>query len=295
VSFYSARMRIFLLLSMLSLSPLVAAEEDFATDLNEQVVHVPLIISGTTEATLTATVYRPSGVGPFPIVVLSHGNPVNARDRFNIGRYRKRPQITVFVKRGFAVIVPIRRGFGATGGVFMEEYRSCHAPDYFFAGQQAARDLIATIEFARTLVFVDRERILLVGQSAGGFASLAASSESPSGLIGVVNFSGGRGGDPATHPGEPCRPDSMAQTIGKFARTIKVPVLWHYAENDLFFGPKHVRAWFHAFEGAGAKGRLVIHPPFGKDGHSLFGSDSGLPIWTAEFDKFLSEIGLNKR
>jgi dienelactone hydrolase len=271
-----------------------ADDEALAADLNEQVVQVPLLISGSVDAKLTATVYRPPGIGPFPLVVLSHGNPGNPQDRARIGRYRKLPQIREFVNRGFAVIVPIRRGFGATGGALAEDYRSCKAPDYFYAGTQSAVDLVATMDYARKLVFIDPQRILLAGQSAGGFASIAASSMNPAGLIGVVNFSGGRGGDPELSPGEPCRPDTMAEAIGRFARTIKVPTLWIYAENDKFFGPKHVRNWFAAFESAGGKGRLAMEPAFGTDGHALFGSRSGTPIWTAELDKFLAELGFTK-
>lgn len=45
---------------------------------------------------------------------------------------------------------------------------------------------------------------------------------------------------------------------------------------------------------AGVKGRLVIEPPFGKDGHSLFASKSGIPIWTPEFDSFLMELSLGE-
>ena len=47
-------------------------------------------------------------------------------------------------------------------------------------------------------------------------------------------------------------------------------------------------------QNAGAKGRLVIQPPFGKDGHSLFASKSAIPIWTPEFDSFLKEIGMGE-
>jgi hypothetical protein len=49
-----------------------------------------------------------------------------------------------------------------------------------------------------------------------------------------------------------------------------------------------------AFQEAGAKGRLVIQPPFGNNGHALFTSKSGIPIWTPEFDKFLMEFDLKK-
>jgi dienelactone hydrolase len=277
-------------------APASAQDDEILAELNEQIVKVPMVIDGffgKKEISLTATLFRPPGDGPFPLIVLSHGNPPQASDRPKIKRYRIIPQIREFVKRGFAVIVPIRRGYGATGGDFAEDYGKCSDPLYTGAGLEAAKDIVATIAFAAKLPSVKSDKILLVGQSAGGFASLAAASVNPQGVIGVVNFAGGRGGRPATNPGEPCAPNRMAMTMETYAKTIKVPVLWHYAENDKFFGPNYPREWFAAFQKAGAKGRLVVQPPFGKDGHSVFSSKNGIPIWTKEFDNFIREIGMN--
>ena len=81
----------------------------------------------------------------------------------------------------------------------------------------------------------------------------------------------------------------MADTMGKFGETIKIPVLWHYVENDLFFGAEYVKSWFSAFEEGGGKGKLVIQPPLGRNGHSLFTADNGIAIWTVQFDDFLRE------
>lgn len=92
---------------------------------------------------------------------------------------------------------------------------------------EATKDIIATINFALKLPFVKPDKILLVGQSIGGFASLAAASLNPTGVIGVVNFAGGHGGNPDTRPGLPCAPDRLAATVGKYAKTIRIPVLWH--------------------------------------------------------------------
>ena len=224
---------------------------------------------------------------------MSHGNPPKASDRHKIQRYRIVPQIREFIKRGFAVIVPIRRGYGATGGDFAEDYGKCSNPFYTDAGLEAAKDIVATITFAAKIPYIKSNKILLVGQSAGGFASLAAASVNPPGMIGVVNFAGGRGGRPDTNPGEPCVPSRMATTIETYAKTIKVPVLWHYAENDKYIGPQYAKEWFAAFQKAGARGRLVIQPPFGKDGHRIFTSKDGISIWTKEFDNFIKEIGIN--
>jgi len=271
------------------LAPAHAAHAEILdTALHEEIVSVPLP-AGMSHKALVATLYRPDGAGPFPLLVLSHGNPRSSAARAKMGRYRVLPRIREFTRRGFAVIVPMRRGFGATGGSWAERHGDCATPDYQTAGLEAAADLLATLAFAEKIPYVDRRRVILLGQSAGGFASIAAASRAPAGVLAVVNFSGGRGSNPRNE-GETCSPEIMAHTIGRFARTIRVPVLWHYAENDRYFGPAHVRAWFAAFEAAGGRGTLVMRPPFGKDGHHMFASREGLPLWTAAFDDFLRQI-----
>jgi dienelactone hydrolase len=271
-----------------------AADEGapIAVDLHETVVSVPMTehgVLGDNERNLVATTYMPDGPGPFPLIVLSHGSPPDGRDRPKVGRFRVLPQIRTFVDLGFAVIVPIRRGFGATGGSYAEG-TSCANPDYTAAGEQAARDILAALEFAQKLPQVDRDHVVLVGQSAGGFASLAAASFAPKGLVAVVNFSGGRGGDPVKHPGMPCGPQQMAETIGHFASTTRVPVLWHYVQNDKYFAPEVVATWFAAFQAAGGQGQKIVEPPFGRNGHGMFAVESSIPIWLPHFEQFLAPL-----
>lgn len=274
-------------------APVLAQGRNLAHDLNEHVVRVPVSAAtenGIAQWELVASLYRPSGAGPFPVVVLNHGSPGSAWERQSMGRYRPLPQIREFTKRGFAVIVPMRRGYGDTGGAWAENYGTCVAPDYYRASREAAKDVNGTVAFVRSLPFVRRDQVLLVGQSAGGIAAMAAASENPPGVAAVVNFAGGRGGRPYSHPGDPCVAANMTEAIGKLARTIRVPVLWHYSENDQFFAPRHVNAWFQAFRDAGAAGKLVMQPSFQWDGHGLFGAERGLPIWTAAFDVFLRDL-----
>src|SRR5437016_626782 len=131
------------LIALLLVAPCaIGAADELLSELHEQIVQVPLAIDGA-EIALTATIFRPDGAGPFPLIVLSHGNPVRAADRTRVGRYRKIAQIRAFLERGFAVIVPIRRGFGATGGTFAEDYGSCTAEAFYRAGLAAANDVIA--------------------------------------------------------------------------------------------------------------------------------------------------------
>lgn len=260
----------------------------------EEVVAIPLPPAARWPH-LVATILRPEGQGPFPVIVMNHGSPGTAADRARMGRYRATRGSEEFLKRGFMVVLPMRRGYGATGGPWAESYASCNSPDYGRAGDQAALDVLATLDYLRALPEADTGRIVLVGQSAGGFAAMAAASHNPPGVLAVVNFSGGRGGNPRTRPGEPCGVEEMAATIGRLAQTIRVPVLWHYSENDQYFGPAVVKRWFEAFEASGATGLLVMQPPFGRDGHALFGAASGVAIWTPVFEGFMREAGFAPR
>jgi dienelactone hydrolase len=227
---------------------------------------------------------------PLAFAARRHGSPPDPRDRPKVGRYRELPQIRTFVELGFAVIVPIRRGYGATRGTDEEDAGSCKHPDYTDAGKQAAQDVLAAVAYAQTLPQVDRDHVVLVGQPAGGFASLAAASYAPKGVVAVVNFSGGRGGNPSKHPGMPCDPQEMAKMIGQFASTTRVPVPWHYVQNDMFFAPEVVATWFAAFQAAGGQGQMIVEPPFGRNGHGMFAVKDSIPIWLPHVEQFLAPL-----
>jgi dienelactone hydrolase len=190
---------------------------------------------------LKATVYRPLGDGPFPLAVASHGGTTDAAQR------RKFPlpdMIAVsewLVERGFAVIVPQRRNYGDDPNPFAEDHGSCTAPDFRKAGLATAADIRAAADFMKTQAFVDPERVLLVGHSAGGFGSLALAATGYPGLIGVINFGGGKGASPRGDWRQNCAPQRLVEAVKSFGTTTKVPSLWIYAENDKFLPPDFVR------------------------------------------------------
>ena len=107
-----------------------------------------------------------------------------------------------------------------------DAYGSCSRPDFRRAGEGAALDLLATVEWAKTQRDLDAKRWLLTGQSAGGFASIYTASKRPDGLVAVLAFSPGRGGDPDKRRGEPCASDRMAGLLAAIAPQLSVPVLW---------------------------------------------------------------------
>jgi dienelactone hydrolase len=279
----------------LALVPAAHAAEPapLASDLHETVVQVPMTekgLFGESQRQLVATLYQPDGNGPFPLIVLNHGSPPNPHDRGKVGRFRVIPQIRAFVQMGFAVLVPIRRGYGDTGGAYAESHGKCENADYEASGDASAQDILAAIAYGESLPQVDRTHVVLVGQSAGGFASLAAASFDPPGLVAVIDFSGGRGGDPVKHPAMPCAPANLLDAIRHYARTTHVPVLWHYVENDQYFGPDYPRAWFAAFQQEGGRGEFVMEPAYGRDGHGMFSSAAAIPMWMPYVRNFLKPV-----
>jgi hypothetical protein len=107
--------KIYILVFALLCFPLTGrADEPVLRDLCEEIVHIPVTIDGfwsKKEIQLIATTYRPQGTGHFPLIVLNHGSTTSISERMEIGRFRVIPQIREFIRRGFAVIVPIRRGY----------------------------------------------------------------------------------------------------------------------------------------------------------------------------------------
>jgi len=241
-----------------------------------------------TGASIVVTTFRPPGRGPFPWIVLSHGTATTPAANRAMGRFRPLPAINEWLRRGYAVVAPVRRGYGPSGGEqFGDSYGGCARPDFRRAGEGGALDLLATIDWAKRDTDLDPQRWLLVGQSAGGFASIYTASKRPAGLVAVLAFAPGRGGRPDTHPGEPCMPEAMAKVIGAIAPQIAVPVLWFYAANDQFVGPVAQRMWFNAFQDGGGRGELVVIAPFPFNrGHGVFTSAPGVPLWTPAVSEF---------
>ena len=271
-----------LAVALAACAPGARADELDAT-LREAVHSVPV---GDTGASIVVTSFRPPGAGPHPWIVLSHGTGKPEANRA-LGRYRRLHVAREWVRRGYAVLVPVRRGYGASGGDrFEDSYGSCSRADFRRAGEGAALDLLATAEWAQRLGDLDRARWLLVGQSAGGFASIYTASKNPPGLTAVLAFAPGRGGDPERRPGEPCAAERMAELYASIAPQIAVPVLWFYAENDEFFGPRVQKLWFERFRDAGGRGELIVAAPFRQRGHGLFAQPAGAPIWTAAVEQF---------
>jgi dienelactone hydrolase len=260
-----------------------AAADDFV----RQEVHIPMASAGPSG--LQALLVRPNAPGRFPLALINHGSPRSAGERREMTPLALLPQALEFARRGWAALVLMRRGYGGSGGGWAETYGSCDDPHFLAAAAAAVADQRAAIAYSSTRPDIDAARIISVGVSAGGYATVALTADAPRGLVAGINFAGGRGS-----MAEVCRKERLVEAFRAFGRKSRVPMLWIYAENDHIFGPALARQFKDAFAAGGGNVELVATPPFGADGHLLF-SRSGIPQWTPLVDEFLTAHNLIPR
>ncbi len=238
---------------------------------------------------IVLTVFKAPGDAARPLLVLNHGRATKAEARARLGRARYGDASRFLVGLGFIVAVPTRVGYGETGGEDVEDTGACerkrYAPGYE-AGAQLTSQVVA---WMRQRPDVLPDRTVVMGQSYGGTIAVAMAAKNAPGVAAAINFAGGGGGDPKTHPGNPCMPGQLERLFAGYGQTARIPTLWVYAENDLFMGATQPRLWFSAFQAAGGVGEFVQFPPDGEDGHALF--THAPQVWQPKVAEFLKAQG----
>jgi dienelactone hydrolase len=276
-----------LLLALLAAAPPAAAR------VVEEVTELAITAANAREQSVThpvkLTVFRDDAVARAPFLILQHGRPAKAEEFVKMARVRYADNARYFVGRGFVVLVPTRIGYGLTGGQDIEDSGGCQAKNYPPVYEAAAQHTLQVLAYARTLAYVEGGRGIVVGQSFGGAAAIAIAAKNIPGVVAAVNFAGGGGGNPATRPGDPCRPDELRKLFAGYGATARTPTLWLYSENDKYFGRDHPQEWFKAFVAAGGKGEFVQLPAHGEDGHGSFTRNP--QAWRPAFEDFLRRNG----
>jgi dienelactone hydrolase len=250
--------------------------------------------SGTPDRYLRATVFRPDEIGDtgsagirHPVVVINHGTSDATRLSVSMPVYYWLSKW--FVERGYVVVLPQRRGHGATGGALAESVGSCADPDHFNSGQIAADDIEAVVDFMSRQPFVAPKATVVAGVSTGGWASLALASRNPANVAAVINFSGGRGGHAGGRRNAVCGEQRLIDAARDYGHTARVPTTWIYAENDSYFGPELATAMASAWKSGGAPVDIHILPAYGDEGHEIVNDQAGSTFWGAVLDRFLLE------
>jgi dienelactone hydrolase len=234
--------------------------------------------------TLRGLLWRPSGRGPFPAVLFSHGSGPAA--------YPQKPAALgpAFVRHGYVFLYLFRRGAGlsADQGTNSEELMSRVLRE---KGQDARNelqlqlletelsDVLGGLAFLRGRPEVDTHRVAVAGHSFGASLTLLI-AERDSALRAAIAFSGSAASWEHS-------PQLRARLIAAVGRTT-VPIFFIQAENDYSIAPaKELSA---EMERLGKPHRIKIYPSIGQtasEGHDFY--YLGLSIWEPDVFAFLDE------
>ena len=164
---------------------------------------------------MLAYVVRPVGDGPFPFAIMNHGVSLNPQDRSFFPLVEFRDAAMWFARRGYFVVAPVGSGYGAAaidiperGITGRSSPRSASAPTPI----SAIRDLpspqvdLWIIDYMAAEKRIVPKDVIVIGQSAGGWASIALSSLNPPPVKAIITFAAGRGGRVDGKPNNNCAP-----------------------------------------------------------------------------------------
>src|SRR5262247_3072519 len=162
---------------------------------------VPVTVDGE-PVRLEMRIYRPADDTPAPTLVFNHGSTGTGTNPQAFTRPLDFPEVArFFVARGWAVVIPARRGRGGSEGVYDEGFWPDRSRGYACdqtlspaGADRALRDVEAAMRAIVAMPFVDRTRMVIGGQSRGGILSIAYAGGHPEQVKGAINFVGGWNG-----------------------------------------------------------------------------------------------------
>jgi len=246
--------------------------------LNETVIGIP-----ADDVTLETTIFKPDGPGPFPMVVFNHGKlPGNTHEQ---PRARPLAFAREFVRHGYVVVVPNRRGFAGSTGEYAGDGCNVEAN-----GFSQARDVAATIAYMDRQPFVDKDHVVVAGSSHGGLVTMAygaADAQDVHGVRGLINFSGGLRQDEC-----PNWQKNLTNAFGAYGEHVQLPSLWMYGSNDSVWQGQLPDDMFEAYIAHGARANMVDFGAYKNDAHRLVGDRDGVSIWWPRVKAFLTEVDM---
>jgi dienelactone hydrolase len=229
---------------------------------------------------IQAYLYRPAGVGPFPVMVYNHGSRATQERELRPSEYIGQ----AFTRAGYVVLVTERRGYGRSDGPSMaEEIGNEQGPRLIARLRAESDDVIAALDFLRAQPFVDTRRAAVMGWSLGGIVTMLTIARTDSFRAAVDQAGGALDWN---------RSAAVRQALEEAARQARAPVLLLDAANDATTDAitrldrvLADRQWPH---------EMKIYPPFvpkqrgwvGAPGHAIFGLE-GVTIWRTDVLAFL--------
>ena len=268
------------------------AQNAFGPQPREEIWAIPSAIP------MLAYMVRPTGEGPFPLLVMNHGVSLDPKERSYFPVIEFRDAAIWFARQGYVVVAPVRPGYGATAieiperglfGLFFSGVGNCSDANFRDAGLAIASISRWVIEYMSAQPFIKRDEVVVVGQSGGGWGAIALGSQNPPSVRAIIGFAAGRGGHFNGKPNNNCAPDNLVEAAAHFGRTARIPMLWIYTHNDSYFGPELTQRLRTAFQAAGGNVEYHLLPDFGEDGHFMIDSADAVRLWAPLVSEFLKK------
>ena len=229
---------------------------------------------------IQAYLYKPDGDGPFPVVIYNHGS--------RTGRERDSQPFehigALLTHARYVVLLPERRGYGRSDGLTWPEAVGKDKGRFVARLHEETDDVLAAIDYLRTLPFADPKRIGIMGWSFGGIVTMFAVSRSTAFAV-AINQAGGA----LTWNGN----EEVRRALIAAAEKVTTPTLLLVAENDRTTAS--ITTLGEIFKKRGVAHQMVIYGPFppqpqtfasGAPGHRLF-SAQGVNVWQEDVLAFL--------
>jgi carboxymethylenebutenolidase len=228
--------------------------------------------------TLGGFLWKPSGPGPFPMVVYNHGSEQQPGSKPAVGQF--------FSSRGYVLFVPHRRGQGLSqaAGPWIQDVINAAPPN-----QQAqvrvdqlllqVDDVAAAVAYMKLQAFVDTAKMAVAGCSYGGIETVFTAERSL-GLRSAVDFAGAA----QTWATDPPLQARMTTSVDNAT----VPIFFLQAANDYNTQPTQVLS--AEMQSVNKPHQAKIYPPYGTtpdDGHAGFCFD-GTAVWGDDVANFIA-------
>jgi dienelactone hydrolase len=235
---------------------------------------------------LVGFVYRPDGAGPFPTVLWNHGSEKNPGGGPQFDSVAK-----IFVPAGYAVFATVRRGHVGSEGVYivdtlnalrMKRDGSDRPLMVHLHETEQLNDQLAGLAYAKTLPFVDKNRLVVAGCSFGGIQTLlAAERASTVGLKAAFPIS------PAAQSWA-FNPE-LQERLKATVKRIDIPVMLIMPPRDNNLEPAKVLGAEAARLGK-KQFRTKIYPPTMPDSEQVhcFGGAKGFHNWASDALEFFA-------
>ena len=263
-----------LLLALLACAVATAAHSQAAADAPKYLD----IFYASGSLRIQAYLYKPEGDGPFAAVIYNHGS----RD----GRERESnafPHVgRMLTRAGYAVLVPERRGYGKSDGELWRNEVGSNQGGLIPRLQAETADVLASVDYLRSLPYVDAKRLAVMSWSFGGIVTMLATSRSNA-FAAAVNQAGAA----LTWDGN----SSVRGALISAAEKSTTPTLFMVAKNDRT--TSSITTLAEIFKTRNFPHQLVVYEPFtptrggaAAPGHAIF-SSQGANLWEKDVVEFL--------